>query len=202
MINSFVGRVRVFGDDIIIPKDYVDSVILVLETFGFKVNRGKSFWTGRFRESCGKEYYGSRDVSIAKVRRLFPSSPRHAAETISIVSLRNQLYKLGLWQTVKWLDKVIVRKIRFFPTVAESSPVLGRHSFLGYETQRMCPILHRPLVRGYVVKGRPPVDELDGHGALVKYLLKRGPDPLDEGHLERAGRPQAVYTKLRWSTPF
>ena len=202
MIQSFQDRVRVYGDDIIVPVEYVNPVISVLEAFGFVVNRSKSFWTGRFRESCGKEYYAQCDVSIAKVRRLFPKNGTDAAETISIVSLRNQLYKLGLWQTVKWLDKEITKKIKFFPVVAESSPVLGRHSFLGYETQRMCPFLHRPLVKGYVVKGNPPVDELDGYGALVKYLIKRGPDPLDVGHLERTGRPHAVYTKLRWSVPF
>jgi hypothetical protein len=202
LLSAMVGRVRVYGDDIIIPVECVGPVISVLEAFGFVVNRNKSFWTGRFRESCGKEYYDSCDVSVAKVRNFLIDDRRHVAEVISTVSLRNQLYMLGLWQTVKWLDSLIARKIKFFPTVSESSPVLGRHSFLGYETQRMSPTLHSPLVKGYVVKGRPPVDELDGHGALVKYLIKRGIDPLSEGHLERAGRPQAVYTKLRWSSPF
>jgi len=202
MINSFLGRVRVFGDDIIIPVDYVQPVIAVFESFGLVVNRHKSFWTGRFRESCGREYYGSDDVSIVKVRNLFPTDRKQATEVISIVSLRNQLYKAGLWQTTKWLDSVIVGILKYFPTVHESSPVLGRHTFLEYETQRMCPHLHRPLVKGYVEYGRPPVDELDGHGALIKFLIKRGSDPLDVGHLERAGRPRAVYTKPRWSTPY
>jgi len=202
MIKSYSDRVRVYGDDIIIPVDCVNSVISVLEAFGFVVNRNKSFWTGRFRESCGKEYYAQCDVSIAKVRRLFPKHRTDARELISTVSLRNQLYKLGLWQTVRWLDSEITKKIKFFPVVAETSPVLGRHSFLGYETQRMCPHLHRPLVRGYVVKGKPPVDELDGYGALVKFLIKRGLDPLDAGHLTRAGRDSTVYTKLSWSVPF
>jgi len=201
-VKKFTGQVRVFGDDIIVPVDTVNDVITVLETFGFVVNRNKSFWTGRFRESCGKDYYGSSDVSVTRVRRLFPNHITDVAETISVVSLRNQLYKAGFWSTTKWLDEWIEKKIKFFPTVHESSPVLGRHTFLEYETQRMCPDLHRPLVKGYVVKGRPPVDKLDGHGALVKYLLKRGLDPLDADHLERSGRPQAVYTKLRWCPPF
>jgi hypothetical protein len=201
-LKEYVGRVRVYGDDIIVPVDCVNHVNSVLEAFGYKVNRSKSFWTGRFRESCGKDYYGSRDVSVVKVRRLFPDDMTDVAGVISMVSLRNQLYKAGLWETTKWLDSEIRGKINVFPTVHESSPVLGRHTFLEYETQRMCPNLHRPLVKGYVVKGRPPVDELDGHGALTKYLLKRGIDPLDEGHLERSGRPQAVYTKLRWCPPY
>jgi len=202
LIKEYAGRVRVYGDDIIVPVDCVDSVISVLESFGFVVNRNKSFWTGKFRESCGKEYYASDDVSVVKVRNLFPNDRKHVAETISIVSLRNQFYKAGLWTTVRWLDSFIEGRIKFFPTVHESSPVLGRHTFLDYEVQRMCPHLHRPLVKGYVVVGRPPVDELVGHGALLKYLLKRGIEPLSEGHLERAGRPRAVYTKLRWSPPF
>ena len=201
-VKRYVGRVRVFGDDIIIPVDCVTDVVRVLESFGFVVNHDKSFWTGRFRESCGKDYYDQADVSVVKVRRYLPDNIRDAAGTISMVSLRNQLYFAGYWRTVKWLDEYIIRKIKFFPTVHPSSPVLGRHTFLEYETQRMCPKLHRPLVKGYVVKGRPPVDELDGHGALVKYLIKRGNDPLDDGHLERSGRPSAVYTKLRWSTPY
>jgi len=202
MINSFDGQVRVYGDDIIVPVDSVEHVISVLEAFGYKVNRNKSFWTGKFRESCGKEYFDLHDISVVKVRRLFPHNARDAQAVISIVSLRNHFYKMGLWETVKWLDSVIERKIVYFPTVADTSPVLGRHSFLGYETQKMDPNLHSPLVKGYVVVGNPPVDELDGRGALVKFLLKKGLDPLDEGHLERSGRPQAVYTKLRWRSPF
>ncbi len=202
MIKSYIGRVRVYGDDIIVPVDCVSDVISVLESFGFVVNRDKSFWTGRFRESCGKDYYAQDDVSVVKVRRLFPDNIKNAAESVSIVSLRNQLYFAGYWQTVRWLDEWISRKFEYFPTVHPSSPVLGRHTFLEYETQRMCPDLHRPLVKGYVLKGRPPVDELDGHGALVKYLLKRGDSPLDDGHLMRSGRARTSHIKTRWSTPF
>jgi hypothetical protein len=49
---SFQGSVRVYGDDIIVPTDYVRSVIEVLESLGFKVNSHKSYWNGKFRESC------------------------------------------------------------------------------------------------------------------------------------------------------
>jgi len=56
------GKVRVYGDDIIVPVEYVRSVVSLLEAFGLKVNSNKSFWTGKFRESCGKEFYDGRDV--------------------------------------------------------------------------------------------------------------------------------------------
>jgi hypothetical protein len=85
-IKSFKGQVRVYGDDIIIPVRFADSVIAHLEAFGFKVNANKSFWTGKFRESCGKEYYNGTDVSIVRVRRVFPTSLKDVPEILSIVS--------------------------------------------------------------------------------------------------------------------
>ncbi len=197
--DSFVGKVRVYGDDIIVPTDYVQSVIETLEAFGLLVNRHKSFWTGRFRESCGKEFYDGCDVSITKVRRELPTSQKNVQEIISAVSLRNQLYKAGFWKSARYLDQLIERFIPF-PTVLETSPVLGKHSFLGYYQERMCPRLHRPLVRGYVVVDKIPNNPLDGFAALLKCFLKRGLEPFaDKEHLRRSGRPVAVNMKLRWA---
>jgi len=200
-VKQLSDKVRVFGDDIIVPVDYVRSVVGALQTFGSVVNTGKSFWTGRFRESCGKEYYAGEDVSIVRVRQMLPTQRKDATGVISVVSLRNQLYHAGYWATVKWLDERIEDVIRHFPTVLPSSPVLGRHSFLGFETQRMHEHLHSPQVRGYVVSSRIPSDPLDGPGALLKFFLKRGGQPsVDRRHLERSGRPHAVDIKLRWAS--
>jgi len=212
-IKSLVGKVRVYGDDIIVPVEYVHTVVGRLEDFGLKVNHDKSFWTGKFRESCGKEYYDGHDVSIVKVRRMFPTQRQQAEEMISLVSFRNQLYKAGWWETCKYLDNYIERLIPF-PVVAETSPALGRHSFLGYETQRECSELQRPLVRAFKVRSTIPKSYLEGYGALMKWFLsaegadrQRGSeDPLqwlfvpepDTTHLERAGRPQVVNIKLGW----
>ena len=195
-------RVRVYGDDIIVPTDYAIPVVGKLEAFGLRVNTNKSFWTGKFRESCGREYYEGHDVSIVRVRSMLPSRREHAPELLSTVSLRNQLYRAGYWGPVAFLDSLIGDLIAF-PRVGEESPVLGRHSFLGYETQRMCPDTHRPLVRGHVVKAVIPPSYLEGHGALLKWHLKRGEDPFrDDRHLERAGRPRSVSTKPRWAPAY
>lgn len=200
-VNRFVGRVRVYGDDIIVPVKYVEHVVSMLSTFGYKVNTGKSFWTGKFRESCGKEYYDGHDVSIVRVRQLLPASREDAPETIiSTVSLRNQLYKLGLWRTTAKLDQWLGRIIPF-PAVLPESPVLGRHSFLGFDTERMCSHLHRPLVKGLVVESVIPKSPLQDSDALMKCFLKRGDLPIaDRMHLERSGRPLAVRTKQRWAS--
>jgi hypothetical protein len=199
--NLLLGKVRVFGDDIIVPVDYVHTVIEKLEAFGLIVNSNKSFWTGKFRESCGKEYYDGSDVSIVRVRTVLPTSRHHASEIISTVSLRNQMYFAGNWETVKFLDKWLERLIPF-PTVSTESPGLGRHTFLSYDSnkrEKVCPDLQRPLVWAFRESSKSPPSFLEDSGALLKYFLKRTAEPsADKKHLERAGRPKRVNIKLGW----
>ena len=202
-ILDFIGRVRVYGDDLVVPVEYVHTVVDLLEHFGAKVGRPKSFWNGKFRESCGKEYYDGHDVSIVKVRRVFPSHRQQVPEVVSLVELRNQMYSFGNWATTKWLDGKIEGLLSHFPSVEPTSPALGRHSFLGYIAEKEDEHLHRPLVKAHVVSSVSPRDPLEGSGALLKYFLKRGVEPaFDEKHLERAGRPRTVYIKTRWVPPF
>ncbi len=227
-IQRLSRSVRVYGDDIIVPVDYVQSVIGALESFGIRVNRGKSFWNGKFRESCGKEFYNGSDVSIVRVRRELPASRKCVQELLSAVSLRNQLYMAGYWGAVRWLDDYLWKVLKYFPRVLPTSPVLGRFSFLGYDTDGEDPYLHRPYVKGYQVKSILPPDNLDGAGALLKCLLSLErndqttslglfPDEIDwsrlslgdisslptvdDRHLERAGRPQ-VRISLRKGSPY
>ncbi len=234
VIKTFLGKVRVFGDDIIVPREFVPTVMSSLEHFGAKVNRDKSFWNGKFRESCGKEYYDGTDVSIVRIRQVLPSSRQQSTEVIATSSTRNQFYQLGLWKTCAWLDRYLAQVLGWYPVVSATSAVIGRHSILdsiyglnGYiwdqtslrwdgETKvnerkdrrkwngvpfvyPSSPRYHIPLIKGYVPHATIPIDKLDGHGALLKFFLKRGDNPYEEGHLERAGRSVAVTLKLQWS---
>jgi len=204
-VNAFVGSVRVFGDDIIVPERYVHSVIEQLETFGFRVNTSKSFYSGRFRESCGREFYDGHDVGIVKVRRVLPSSRRNVPEVVSTVALRNLLYKAGWWQTARFLDEILGPVLKHYPAVSHegTSPVLGRWSFSGYDTEAIHRHWQSPLVKGYVNDPVIPPSWLDDYGALLKVFLKRGELPFADGsHLERSGRPEAARIKLRLASPF
>jgi hypothetical protein len=206
-VYSLLGKVRVYGDDIIVPTDLVRFVVSELETYGLRVNTKKSFWTGRFRESCGKDYYADQDVTVTYCRRVLPERRSDVSEMISAVSLRNQLYKAGLWKSADFLDQYL-RRLAPLPTVLETSPVIGRWSFLGYETEKDCQHLHRPLVKGMVVVPKLRKSPLDGHSALLKFFLKREsnsrfswlfPSNSDAKHLERYGRPESVDIKIRWA---
>jgi len=219
LLSTLIGQVRVYGDDIIVPVEFVQCVIDELQTFGFVVNVRKSFYTGRFRESCGKEYYGGHDVSIVKLRRRLPTSRTECSELISAVSFRNQLKLLGFETTVEYLDKEISKLIPF-PKVLDTSPVLGRVDNDGlYEVHRWDLNLQRPLVRGVVDSSKLPVSRLDGWFALHKFFIsnmrkdellieyapandyKHNLPVVDEDHLYRSGRPVSVDIKTRWASP-
>jgi hypothetical protein len=200
-ISRYLGRVRVYGDDIIVPTDMVSLVVSSLETFGFKVNLSKSFWTGKFRESCGKEYYDGHDVSVVKVRTMLPTRRADARALVSTVATRNLFYENLLWGIARHLDRHLEKFIKL-PRVLPTSPSLGLRSYLGYDIHRMDEVLHAPLVKGYAVVPKIPKSPLDGNGALLKFFLKRGVEPQEEGHLKRSGRPTSVDIRRRWIRPF
>jgi hypothetical protein len=204
MINSLRGSVRVYGDDIIVPVEYVQPVIRYLEAFGLKVNSDKSFWTGKFRESCGGDYYDGEWVTPVRVRRKFPRTLADIHEVVSLVELRNRFYWNGLWASARHLDAIIRPLLRgSFPIVESTASGLGRHSVLPYKAERMCGRLHRPLVKVWQMDGKPPVSPLDGVPALLKCLSKTSDEPfVDPRHLERQGRPVAVGIKHRWVAPY
>lgn len=54
--------VSVYGDDIILPSAKAVELTTLLRCLGFAVNEEKSYHTGPFRESCGRDFYRGIDV--------------------------------------------------------------------------------------------------------------------------------------------
>jgi len=201
-IRSFVSRVRVYGDDIVVPTALVYDVISQLEAYGLKVNVNKTYRAGKFRESCGGDYYDGDWVTPVRVRRLLPESRVDTKGVISAVSLRNQLYFAGYWKTTKWMDDKLAGMLVHYPTVHPESPLLGRHTFLPIQWEKLSNNTHSPLSRGWVMRATPPVSKLDGWGALRKCLSPGRNEPFqDDQHLQRQGRPQRPALNLRWRAP-
>lgn len=61
-------RLLVYGDDIVVPSFMAEDAMLVLEAIGFEINRGKSFYRGPFRESCGEEFFRGCRVTPVYLR--------------------------------------------------------------------------------------------------------------------------------------
>lgn len=65
------GQLSVYGDDIIAPSELGQDLVSALAFCGFTTNESKSFMTGPFRESCGKHWHGSCDVTPFFIRKPF-----------------------------------------------------------------------------------------------------------------------------------
>jgi len=214
--------VFVYGDDIVIPSEEADAVLASLQRYNCKVNLNKSFWTGRFRESCGVDAYGGMPVTPVYLRKDVPKNRQQAAEIVSWVATANLFYKKGYWRTTSHMIRTIERIIGPLPYVSETSSALGRISFLGYRSVgRWSLDLHRWETKGEVPTPVYRCDKVDGYSALQKCLLRleRGspttlepssafelgqakgvqtPLGVDLKHLERSVRRGAVTLKRRW----
>lgn len=211
--------VYVYGDDIIIPRTNATAILKRLaEKYNCKVNLNKSFWNGKFRESCGVDAYDGREVTPVYVRKLHPEDRRQHGSLISLCETRNSFYKKGYWQTARYLDEVLERLLGKLPLVKDDSPMLGRFTFLDIRPIVRLPVTTRKDVRwneryqrfevkGWVPKPAYRTDELSGFAALQKSLLRLQskdtetfvPEASDEFHLERTARYGVATLKRRWA---
>lgn len=199
-LKRVTADIYVYGDDIIVPVDEVESVKFALELFGLKVNATKSFWNGKFRESCGMDAWNGVVVRPTYIRRTLPIDKRDHFEIISAVSLANQFYKIGWWRSASYIREYVDRLVGDLPHTLETSPGLGWFSYLGYRScGRWDCKLQRFEVNTLVVAPARKKDALEGYPALLKYFLKRGVEPFaDEKHLVTSVRSGTVSTKRRW----
>lgn len=108
-------QVRVFGDDIIVPADCSGLVVEVLSALNLKVNAGKTFLEGNFRESCGVDAFAGNDVTTVNIlKHPQRSSP---GSIVSSVDVHHNLLSAGYAVTARYLQKTASRlvsdKIRY-----------------------------------------------------------------------------------------
>lgn len=99
--------VYVYGDDLIVRSEYMDTVVEALEKVGLAVNLQKSFRSGEFRESCGMDAFRGIDVTPLRVQSLWSGRPGDAEAYASYVSYANGLATRGYSKASSWLWKLI-----------------------------------------------------------------------------------------------
>ncbi len=174
-LRDLPGVVSVYGDDIIVPTDSIDHVIGWLEHFGAKVNQRKSFWNGKFRESCGAEFYDGTDVSVVRLRSELPSSRDDAAEIAALVDFRNRAFTAGLWDVVTEVDEELDSLIRLPYSRADSeerNAYLHRATFLPVRRTdtRWAPDLQRDERRVPVLVPKADSYTADGEAGLLEWF--------------------------------
>lgn len=200
--------VYVYGDDIIVPVDDAEIVVEYLQKYHCKVNVRKSFWTGRFRESCGTDAYAGEEVTPTYIRQLPPDNKREIRALIGWVKTANQFYGKGYWSTSDYLVKRVEAILGELPVVGPKCAGLGKVSFQHLvSSERWNKAYQRFEVKAWTAVPVYRTDKLDGYGALLKCLLRLengGDIPIEiaADHLDRTARYGAVALKRRWTQPY
>jgi len=196
------NQVRVFGDDIIIPKDGYDDLCCLLTILGLKVNHGKSFSKGYFRESCGGDYFMGYDVTPVKTTSYSSAGPTSRQ---SLIDYSNNLFKKGLWHAAKTVESTIPGWVfRNLPVVSARGSGCGLVSFCGSSVvhlrKRWNERLHRHDVLSYTVMAVSKRKKTTSTNAVLQYFAE---NPSPNNHWEHgvASVPK-TRDRLRWEFPF
>lgn len=169
-IKRLVGKVRVFGDDIIIPEYAYAGTVRNLTALGLKVNTGKSFSEGRFRESCGADCWGDYDVTPVKLKTV---STDTLLGTQALLDSANNLFKKGYWRASNTILEMV--DPRFTRNVFHhTSDVPGVVSYSGTKVARTKYDyhLHYHYVRQPVVLKRQERIIQDNSFALREFFTR------------------------------
>jgi hypothetical protein len=128
VLKRMKGKVRVYGDDIIVPTDrYVDTVEL-LTALQLKVNEEKSFSSGNFRESCGMDAFKGYDVTPIKPKTTVSDNP---ASCQAVIDTLNNLFYKGYWNAQLHLKRrQPPRNLKGYGVVGRDAGATGFGSFI------------------------------------------------------------------------
>jgi len=101
-----------FGDDLIVDKRAYRSVIRLLGILGFVTNDSKTFYEGRFRESCGADWFYGQPVRGVYIRRL--SSPQDIFVAINLLNEWSCLSGIPLNDGIRYLLSGLSKKEKSF----------------------------------------------------------------------------------------
>jgi len=197
-VRRTAKRIRVYGDDIIVPSKYAHQVADWIESFGLKVNRKKSFLEGNFRESCGLDAFRGYDVTPVYIKN-DPGSAKDPSALASLVAASNQTWFRCLYKLSNDLKSIVEEALGGpLPWLTCTSGALGWHSRVDCsEIQRWNSDLQRPEVKAPVLIPQMKKDKIGGYALLLKCFLT----PLIErqkGHSSKSIKRFSSRISWRW----
>lgn len=145
VLRQCAESISIIGDDISVM-DGFDSVVGALESVGLKVNVGKSFVKGFFREACGMDAYKGTDCTPLR-QKVDLNGPWSEETLIRAISFHNRLARsagVRLQGTVTALRREIVRRCPMiaFTTRSDLHPLrLQTWDAERLNTLGLCPLL-------------------------------------------------------------
>jgi len=168
-------KVRVFGDDIILPTHGYGRLVRAMDLLQLKVNTAKSYINGHFRESCGTDGFRGYDITPVKPKTLVADSP---ASCQAVVDTSNNLFNKGLWYASRTADDQLPISVRKYLRIVgrNEAGFSGFTSFVGGDerhlVKRWNTRLHRDEVRVWSSKTRTQKSERGGFDGLLDFFAR------------------------------
>lgn len=203
-LEQAIASVYVYGDDIVIATPYARFTMDLLERYGLKVNRDKSFIDSPFLESCGMDAFNGNPVTPVRLREcdICPNVLRLKPKIlVSLTETANLMAESGFERTSELLYSYCEAWLGPLPYGHVDSPYLHRRAFgpmLRYIPElnacnprirwRYCDDLqYNPLggsIRAWFVRTLETVRESTFYGHLMRIWGQLGSGERD---LPRAG---------------
>lgn len=174
-LNKSSRDIGVYGDDIIVPSDTAETLAGLMSYFGLKVNESKSFWNGKFRESCGIEAFMGYDVTPARLKAI----PAGLASVPSLVETSNSFYKKGLWYSSDAISQFFKEWKYLIPIRKEADVPISMLSFQGnakLSRGRTNPQLQRREHKILCISQKKRNIEMEARERIMQYFTEN-PDP-------------------------
>lgn len=199
-IYRFSKSISVYGDDIIVPTNWLSSTIKKLEDYGLKVNRDKTFVVSQFRESCGGDYFKGAMVKPIYLR-IDPrdlNGPTSVETLLSLSSSSNQFYDFGIWGFCRYLREIVQSRVSDpIPLRRNESAGVYFKSLLFDTYSRynsaLCRFESRVITGESIQRSDPVKNEI---GALFRGLGNIGNEY--PASFESSARPYALRQKRKW----
>jgi len=168
-------RILVYGDDVIVPTEFVEDAMSTLESVGLKINRDKSCTSGFFRESCGTDAFKGVNVTPVRFRTVW-TSYRSPDSYVSWIAYANHLYSKGFKEAANYIAGELHA---LYGAIPDSDTVFGCPSLfreLSVEVPRRSKWNHKLQRREwYVWDIRTPVVRrtMPGWLMLLRYFTEQ-----------------------------
>lgn len=123
-VKALAKNLYVYGDDIIVKSEYASCLFETFPLFGLEFNRGKSFVSGYFRESCGMDAFKGINVTPQRIKRRFfdGQDPRNLS---AVMDMYRNFKAKGFNCMAAMLRTLVDSRYGKFPVVGFGSPFLG-----------------------------------------------------------------------------
>jgi hypothetical protein len=199
-------RVFVYGDDIIIPRDWAHVSIQTLERFALKVNTSKCCITGPFRESCGFDAFKGEKVTPIRGKKLWTGRRSDGAAYASYISIMNSLHESGYESASLYLRKRIEEvygliphgtSFSSFPCIQVTSPEEAEEFNLLHFKSRVSSRYQRVEFQLLTLKSRRLVSKLDGWPRMLRDVVSPSYDDPQAIVL-----PRSMSIKRGWASVY